>query len=304
MATTTSGSGPRPAGIRWSTSRSIAGYLFASPALVILVVFSFVAIAVSLVLSFTNWTPLNQNWALVGLQNYKTAFGSERFWNAMRNTAQYVLLAVPGITITGLLLALIGNHARQLRSVFRTLYFIPTITPGVVVALIWIWMFLKNGGVNRILSIFGVDGPNWLFTRATAMPAIIMMSIWAAVGYYMIIFMAGLADIPQVYYEAAKVDGANRFQTFRHITLPLLRNPFIFVLVTLVINTWQVFTQMYIMTRGGPAGATESAQWEIYRNAFLRYDMGTASAMSWVLFAVIFLFTAIQLRVFISRQIY
>ena len=120
----------------------------------------------------------------------------------------------------------------------------------------------------------------------------------------MIIFMAGLADIPEIYFEAARVDGANRWQTFWHITLPLLRNPLIFVVITLVISAWQVFTQMFIMTLGGPAGATESVQWEIYRNGFLRYDMGLAAAMSWVLFAVIFVFTAIQLRVFMSRQIY
>jgi len=278
--------------------------MFVSPAAVFLLVFSLIAIVVSLVLSFSDWNPFKADWGLVGLDNYQTAFGSKRFWRAFKNTGQYVGLSVPAITITSLLLALIGNQARKLRSTYRTLFFVPTITPGVVVALIWIWMYRPDGVVNELLHYVGIEGPNWLMDSKMAMPAIIIMSTWAAVGYYMIIFMAGLADIPEIYFEAARVDGANRWQTFWHITLPLLRNPLIFVVITLVISAWQVFTQMFIMTLGGPAGATESVQWEIYRNGFLRYDMGLAAAMSWVLFAVIFVFTAIQLRIFMSRQIY
>ncbi len=287
-----------------SVRDTITGYLFIAPAAMFLIVFSFVAIIVSLFLSFSDWSPLKENWGMVGLDNYETTFSSSRFWRSFRNTGQYVVFAVPGIAITSLLLALIGNHAMKLRSLFRTLFFVPVITPGVVVALIWIWMFRDDGAINETLKLIGIDGPNWLLDAGTAMPAIIIMTIWAAVGYYMIIFMAGLADIPDIYYEAAKVDGANRFQTFRHITLPLLRNPVIFVWITLVIATFQVFTQMFIMTRGGPAGATESVQWEIFRNAFLRFDMGVAAAMSWVLFAVIFVFTSVQLKIFLSRQLY
>ena len=165
-------------------------------------------------------------------------------------------------------------------------------------------MFRLDGGVNEVLSKVGIDGPNWLLDSSKALLAIIIMTVWAAVGYYMVIFMAGLADIPQVYYDAAKVDGANRWRTFWNITLPLLRNSVIFVVITLVIGSWQVFTQMFIMTRGGPANATESVQWEIFRNAFMSFDMGVAAAMSWILFVVIFVFTAVQLKIFISRQIY
>ena len=165
-------------------------------------------------------------------------------------------------------------------------------------------MFRSDGGVNELLQYFGVTGPNWLLSAFWAMPAIIIMTIWSLIGYYMIIFLAGLADIPEVFYEAAKVDGANRLQTFRHITLPLLRNPLIFVVVTLVIAAWQVFTQMFVMTQGGPASATESVQWSIFFNGFQRFDMGLAAAMSWILFAVIFIFTATQLKLFLSRQLY
>ena len=283
---------------------AVSGYLLISPAALFLLVFSFIAIVVSLVISFSDWSPLREEWSLVGIDNYKRAFANERFWKSFRNTGQYVLFLVPGVVLTSLALALIGNHARKLRSVFRTLFFIPVITPGVVVALIWIWMFRSDGGVNEVIKYFGITGPNWLLSAFWAMPAIIIMTIWSLIGYYMIIFLAGLADIPEVFYEAAKVDGANRIQTFRHITLPLLRNPLIFVVVTLVIAAWQVFTQMFVMTQGGPASATESVQWSIFFNGFQRFDMGLASAMSWILFAVILVFTATQLKLFLSRQLY
>ena len=292
---------PRP---RWSVARQVAAYLFISPAGFFLLAFSFIAIVISFFLSFSDWSPIKENWGMVGFDNYATAFGSWRFWNSFKNTAEFVAISVPAITLSALGLALIGNHARKLRSVFRTLFFIPTITPGVVVALIWIWMFRLDGGVNEVLSKVGIDGPNWLLDSSKALLAIIIMTVWAAVGYYMVIFMAGLADIPQVYYDAAKVDGANRWRTFWNITLPLLRNSVIFVVITLVIGSWQVFTQMFIMTRGGPANATESVQWEIFRNAFMSFDMGVAAAMWWILFVVIFVFTAVQLKIFISRQIY
>ena len=283
---------------------TLAGYMLVAPAALFLIAFSFIAIVISLIISFSDWSPLRESWSFVGIENYRYAFEDARFWNSFRNTTQYVVWLVPGVILPSLGLALLGNHARKLRSVFRTLFFIPVITPGVVVALIWIWMYRSDGGVNAVLGLFGIPGPNWLMSGAWAMPAIIIMTIWSLIGYYMIIFLAGLADIPEVFYEAAKVDGANRLQSFRHITLPLLRNPLIFVLVTLVIAGWQVFTQMFVMTQGGPASRTESVQWSIFYNAFLRFDMGVGAAMSWVLFVVVFIFTATQLKIFLSRQIY
>ncbi len=298
--------------VKQSTSRfrgqafrdALTGYIFVAPAAMFLLVFSLIAIILSLVISFSDWSPVREHWQFVGIANYVDAFTDARFWQSFRNTGQFVLFTVPGVAITSLILAIIGNHARKLRSVFRTLFFIPVITPGVVVALVWIWMYKYDGGVNAVLALIGIKGPNWLFDPVMAMPAIILMTIWSAVGYYMIIFMAGLADIPEIFYEAAKVDGANRWQTFWSITFPLLRNSLIFVSVTLMIGAWQVFTQMYVMTRGGPAGKTESVQWTIWANAFQDFDMGVAAAMSWALFAVVFVFTAIQLRIFMSRQLY
>src|SRR4029078_10824375 len=136
--------------------------------------------------------------------------------------------------------------------------FIPTITPIVVTSLLWIWLLEPTGGVNKVLHTFGINGPNWLFNTATALPAIMVMTLWGAVGYYMVIFLAGLAEIPQVFYEAAKVDGASPQHTFWYITMPLLRNSLIFVVVTLTIAAFQMFTQVFIMTKGGPINATQT----------------------------------------------
>jgi len=206
--------------------------------------------------------------------------------------------------VGSLLLAVLGNQVRKGRAVFRTVYFIPTITPGVVTAMLWVWVFEPTGAMNRMLRMFGIHGPNWLFNRATAMPAVIIMTLWGALGYYMIIFMAGLSDIPQVFYEAAKVDGANRWHTFWHITIPLLRNSLIFVFVTLTIAAFQMFTQVFIMTRGGPANATQTVQLTVYRRAFQFLEMGYAASISWLLFALILFFSIMQLRLFISRELY
>lgn len=160
----------------------------------------------------------------IGLENYTRAFADELVGIGFWNTVLYMIVIVPAITVVSLFLAVLGNQARIGRSVFRTIYFIPTITPSVVTAMLWIWLFEPTGGVNKLLKLMSISGPNWLFDPNTALPAIMLMTIWGAVGYYMIIFLAGLAEIPQVFYEAAKVDGASSHHTFWHITLPLLRN--------------------------------------------------------------------------------
>ena len=161
-----------------------------------------------------------------------------------------------------------------------------------------------TGGINRLLQLINIKGPNWLFNPSTALPAIMIMTVWGAVGYYMIIFLAGLAEIPEVFYEAAKVDGAGRWHTFWKITIPLLRNSLIFAFVTLTIAAFQVFTQVFIMTQGGPMNQTQTVQMVVYHYAFQRFEMGYASAISWLLFGVIFFFSALQLKLFISRELY
>jgi multiple sugar transport system permease protein len=152
--------------------------------------------------------------------------------------------------------------------------------------------------------VLGIHGPNWLFDRNLALPSVVIMSVWQTVGYYTVIYLAGLADIPQDYYDAAKVDGANRWQEIRYVTIPLLRNVNLFVTVTLAIAAFQVFTQVYIMTRGGPGNATATMQFIIFRNAFQYFRMGYASAISWLLFLVVFALVIAQLRTYRSEQMF
>lgn len=280
------------------------GYLFVSPAVILIVIFSYIAMGFSFYISFHNWDLIRDTRVFIGFDNYRRAFGDRIVLTSFRNTAYYVAVTVPSIVVGSMFLALIGNQIRRGRALFRTIYFIPTITPGVVTAMLWIWVFEPTGLFNRVLSVFGVRGPNWLFSREYVIPAIVIMTVWAAMGYYMILFMAGLSDIPEVYYEAAKVDGANRWQSFWNITIPLLRNTLIFVFVTLTITSFQMFTQVFIMTEGGPARASQTVQLTIYQRAFQFLQMGYATSISWILFAVIFIFSAMQLKIFIARELY
>jgi multiple sugar transport system permease protein len=204
-----------------------------------------------------------------------------------------------------LVLALLADKAGRGSPVVKVIYFIPSITPGVVVSLLWLWILRDDGALNQVLGLVGITGPNWLQDTRSAMPAIVIVATWQAVGYYMVIFMAGLSDIPKMYYEAAKIDGAGALGRFRHITVPLLRNTFVFVTAMLIIGSYQVFTQVYIMTNGGPQNATEVVQAQVFRNAFQYVGKtGYAAAMAWVLFAIIALFIAVQMRFMRSRKLY
>jgi multiple sugar transport system permease protein len=241
----------------------------------------------------------------VGLANYREALFKDRlFWTSLRNTAFYVLGVVPGITITGFLLALAGHKVRSGRSALRTIYFLPSITPAVAMALVWLWMYSPKGMFNQMLDVIGIQGPNWLMDFRLAMPSVIIMSVWLSVGYYTVIYLAGMADIPSEFYDAARVDGASPWQEIRYVTIPLLRNVTSFVTITLGIFAFQVFTQVYIMTRGGPGDATVTLQLLIYRNGFQYFRMGYAAAISWLLFVVIFLLAIIQLRGYRSQQLF
>jgi multiple sugar transport system permease protein len=284
--------------------KSYAAYVFVSPAALLITMFSYVAIFFSLYISFHQWDIITNIQNFNGFDNYVRALQDPIVRTSFWNTLYYVVGIVPSITLGALLLAVMANQIQKGRAIFRTIYFIPTITPGVVTAMLWVWVFEPTGVMNRVLALAGIAGPNWLFNRSTAMPAIIIMTLWSAVGYYMIIFMAGLADIPDVFFDAAKVDGANRWQTFWYVTLPLLSNSLIFVVVTLTISAFQMFTQVFIMTRGGPSYATQTVQLTVYQQAFQFLEIGYASAISWLLFVIVFCFAALQLRLFISREVY
>jgi multiple sugar transport system permease protein len=215
---------------------------------------------------------------------------------AVRNTAVYVLFVPAGMALA-LALALLVNRRMPGVRLLRAVYFLPYITSFVAISLVWRWMFQPDVGLfNNLLGRIGVSPQPWLSSPAAALPSLMLMSTWMYAGYMMVIFLAGLQSIPETLYESARMDGAGAWQRFRRITLPLLRPTLLFILVTMVIFMFQVFTAVYVMTEGGPLHATDVVVYHIYRTAWEYLRMGYASAMAWVLFALVFLVTLLQFR--------
>jgi multiple sugar transport system permease protein len=242
------------------TSRSLKPYLYVLPALAVICIFGFLAMGISLWVSLTRYDLVAGSHGYIGLANYREALsGADSFFRAaLLNTFYYVVLVVPATWIVSLLLALMAHKVRRAQAAFKTIYFLPTITPMVIVSLVWF----------QLLGVYG----NPLGSVRWAMPAIALLGVWQACGYFMVIFLAALSDIPQDFYDAASIDGANAWQQFRHVTIPLLRNATAFVLVMLIIGAFQVFTQVYIMTNGGPAGSTDVLAAAVFKEAFEATD--------------------------------
>ncbi len=296
MASTTVPSRPLPPKrkpIKWK--RHVEGWLFIGPVILGIALFQLVPILVSAYASLTKWDGLRSP-EFVGLQNYEKMLTDDPFFRqTMRNTLYFVAGHIPLTIAIALGLALLCDHKMRGVALFRTAYFVPAVSNVVAVSVVWFWFFQPQDGVlNAMLSVIGIDGPAWLSDIRWAMPAVIMVSVWQGVGYPMVILLAGLQGIPEIYYEAAKIDGATSGQRFRHITLPLLTPALFFVLVTQFISSFQVFGIIFVMTQGGPANATSVYIYYLYQNAFSFGRMGYASAMAWFLFAFIGLITFIQ----------
>lgn len=265
--------------------------LFLGPSLIGLLAFTLLPIFASLGLSFTNWDLLTTP-KLVGLDNFRHMMSDAEFWHTLRNTLTFLVGYVPLVLAGGLLIAVLLNAQIPFRQLFRTMYFVPVVTSWVAVALVWKWLFNPAYGlINLALSAIGISGPAWLFDPKSAMIAVILTSVWKDIGFIMVIMLAGLQGIPREYYEAASIDGATRGQGLLHITIPLLAPTTIFCLSISLIGAFQVFDQVFVMTEGGPAGATMVLVERIVANAFSYSRMGYASAMSWVLFVLIFIVT-------------
>jgi multiple sugar transport system permease protein len=270
--------------------------LFLTPSLVPLVLFTIGPMVASLGLSFLRWDLLRAP-QLIGLTNFANVLVDPDFQAAVGHTIFFIVGYLPLVYIGGLLLALALNQRLRGLAFFRAAYFLPVVTSWVVVALMWKWLLNPDSGmVNFALGLIGIKGPGWWTDPAWAMPSVIIASAWKDLGFVMVILLAGLQAIPEDYYEAASVDGANRWVRFRRITLPLLSPASFFVLVISLINSFQVFDQVWIMTNGGPAGASSVVVEQIVRHAFSYSQMGYASAMSWLLFVVILAVTAVQFR--------
>jgi multiple sugar transport system permease protein len=278
----------------WRYRVVVLGFL--APSLIPLLLFLIGPMLSSIGLSFLNWNLISPaRW--VGLSNYRTLIHDGAFHAALGHTVYFIAGYLPLTFLGGLGLALALNQGLKAISWVRTIYFLPVVTSWVVVALVWKWLLNPQFGiVNRVLGLFGVAGPGWWLDPHWAMPSIILASAWKDLGFTMVIFLAGLQAIPEDYYEAAALDGAGRWSRFRHITLPLLSPATFFVIVISLINNFQVFDQVQVMTQGGPAGSTTVVVQQIVQNAFSYGRMGYAAAMSWVLFAVILVITAVQMR--------
>ena len=258
--------------------------------------FAFIMLPVlsSLVLSFAEWDLIGEiEW--IGLGNYVVALGDPAVQGALKNTLLFIAGYLPAVVIISLGLALLLNRRLKGRIVFRAIYFVPVVTSWVAVSLIWKWLLNPQYGlVNYGLGMIGISGPGWLFDPAWAMAGVVITSIWKDIGFVTVIYLAGLQDIPENLYEAAELDGATPWQRFWTITLPMLAPTTFFVTTISLISSFQVFDQVWIMTGGGPAGATSVMVEQIYKNAFSYFKMGYASAISWVLFALIFVVTITQ----------
>lgn len=284
-------------------------YVFIAPALILFVVFIFIPLFASLYLSFTKYNVIHApQW--VGTQNFAALlFSDPRFWKAFRNTVLYVIGVVPaGITMALVLAALLEELSRG-KQLFKILYFIPTVTSVVAISTVWKWLFAgeKYGLINYVLIQMGLKPVDWLLSPKWIMPAIMIMSIWAGLGYNMVFFSAGISTIPSTLYEAAKVDGANWWERFWNVTVPMLRHTLVFVVVMAVINSFQVFDQVYIMTGGtgeGIGGVLDSGLTLVsylYDQGFTKFHMGYASAIAYLIFGCVFGLTLINIRMLRSR---
>ncbi len=268
---------------------------FLAPSFVIFAVFVYYALAFNVYLSATSWNFISPTKRFIGLDNFYEMFGDDRFWRIAKTTVTYAVGHVGLSMILGLGLALLLNQNLKGRTIFRTLFFFPNITTASAVALLWVWIFNPRYGLaNYMLGILGIEGPHWLLHPTWALVAIIIFDTWRSLGYVMLIYLGGLLSIPSDYYEAAQIDGANRFQRFFKITLPLLSPTTFFLLVTSFINSMQVFDSVAVMTQGGPAKSTTVANYYIWQKAFLEFDAGYASAVSIVLFGFILILTIVQ----------
>ncbi len=293
---------PRSTGLRGvlrQARKEWSAYLFLAPGLILFFVFTVFAVAYSFYLSFHEWNILEPAKPFVGLDNYRRLLEDKRFHEAVINTIYYTAVSVPLTMAVGLLVALLLNNQIRARGLFRTMYYIPVITPLVVAAIIWKWVYQGDYGLLNyyLLRIGLIDEPLlWLADPNLAMPAVILMSVWAGVGFHMVVYLAGLQAIPETFYDAAKVDGAGIWARLRYITVPMLAPTSFFLFIISVIGSFQVFTQIYIMTSGGPLGRTRTVGYYLYEKAFQHFQMGYAAAIAYALFAMIFIFTLLQMR--------
>jgi len=272
------------------------GYVFISPWLVGLLIFTLGPVVASFFLSFANYELITPpHW--VGLKNYATLLTADSlFWKSLYNSAYYTLFSVPLGIAVAFALAMLLNLKLPAMRMYRTVFYLPVVTSGVAVALLWVWLFNPQFGlINYLLRLIGLRGPGWLVDQKWAKPAFVLMSVWG-VGGTAVIFLAGLQGVPRSLYEAAAIDGANTWHRFRYVTVPMMSPVIFFNLVMGIIGSFQVFTQAYVMTSGGPQNATLFYVLYLFKQGFGMFRMGYAAAMAWILFVIILVLTLLQFK--------
>ena len=280
---------------------ALVGILFILPFLVLYLIFNFLPILQGFWISLHNWDVIGTNISFVGLRNYQILFFKDKlFWSSLEHTIFFALLAGPGLIVVGLSLALMLNQRVRGIGIFRTIFYMPNILSVTVVGLVFARVFApgERGFVNAVLSSLGIYPVSWFLDEANAMPTIAITKVWWSVGFNMLIFLAGLQEIPQALYDAAKVDGGGRWALFRNITLPGLRRPMLFVIVLQLIASVQVFPLIDVLTGGGPAGVTRPLVMYLFERSFDYWQLGYGSAIAFVMFVFLFTVSISQLWFF------
>ena len=286
----------------WRSEEVRFAWLSLLPALIFFAVFVGFPMAYALYLSFHDWNMTAAKPIWVGLDNYAALFDDELFVRSLLQTTLFTLGITACIVVFSLAVALLIDQKLRLIQLYRTVLYLPAVTSLVAIGIVWVWMFdPQHGLINQLLRRAGIDGPAWLADTHLALLSLIITAAWRNIGYFAIIFLAGLQGIDTMYYEAAKIDGADAWACFWRITLPLLRPTILFVVVMSVILSFQVFALVYVMTGGGPAGSTSVIVFYLYQQAFTYFRMGYASAVGYVLFVIIFILTLMQFKLFGKR---
>jgi len=291
----------QPTGVRaaWhvvTRPRNRDGYLMLLPALVTIAVFVIWPVINSLYLSFHDWHLLRADHAFVGLDNYRTVVADPDFWNALKNTATYSAGTVPTRMALALLLALVFNGGMPFSKILRAIVYLPHVASMVVISFVWLFLLDRDLGVisNTLLPALGMAPIAFMRDPNLALPSIMAMAVWKSLGYEVMVFLAGLQGIHREYLEAAAIDGANRWQVFWHVTLPLLSPVVMFLAIIGVIFSFQVFESIYVMTEGGPLKRTEVLVYYVYFHGFEAYRLGYASALAYIIFMIIISLTILQ----------
>jgi len=285
---------------------NLEAYAFLLPALAILAVFHFFPIVFAFFVSLLRWSMIDPVRPFVGVDNYRLLFQDEKFLQAVANTTYFSVVSVGVAIPLALFFAVLMNRQLVGMAWYRTAFFVPHVTSLAAAAMVWHWLYHPDqfGLLNYLIGKLGLPPQRWLLDPLQAMPAIIAVAVWSALGRDIVIFLAGLQNIPQEYYEAAQIDGANSWQLFRHITLPLLSPTTYFILLVSMIGAFKVFALPLFMTGGGPLNRTLTMVYSVYQQGFQYFRMGYAAAQAYVLFAIIFLVTMLQRRILAGRVHY